>query len=166
MRLNDQFKNKIQQMKKILFLFLFVVSLNIGMAQNKTSNSTEYKTAIGVKLWNGGGVTLKTFIAGNNALEFIGYFDRYGTRITGLYEIHGNLSSEGALKWYFGPGAHVGLYKGITAVGIDGVVGIDYKFSNIPLNLALDWQPAFELGSGDRNGFYGNWGGFAVRFTL
>lgn len=153
-------------MKKVLFLFSFLLSLNFVMGQNSTANSDVYKTAIGVKIWTGAGVSIKTFIKDNHALEFIGYFDRWGTRITGLYEIHGNLSSEGSLKWYVGPGAHVGLYKGITAVGVDGVVGIDYKFSNLPLNIALDWQPAFELGSGDRNGFYGNWGGLAVRFTL
>ena len=153
-------------MKKIVLLLFVVFSFNSLMAQNRTTNSPEYKTAIGVKLWAGGGVSLKTFISDRNALEFIGFFDRYGTRITGLYEIHGNLSSEGSLKWYVGPGAHVGLYRGITAVGIDGVVGIDYKFNNLPLNLALDWQPSFELGSGTRNGFNGNWGGFAIRFTL
>jgi hypothetical protein len=153
-------------MKFFLLLLFFVVSLNCLMAQNSTANSTEYKTAIGVKVWAGAGVSIKTFIKDNNAVELIGYFDRFGTRITGLYEFHGNLSTDGSLKWYVGPGAHVSLYKNSTAVGIDGVVGIDYKFSNIPLNLALDWQPAFELGGADRNGFYGNWGGFAIRFTL
>jgi hypothetical protein len=153
-------------MKKLLFLFFFFATISTAMAQNRTTNSNEYKTAIGVKLWAGGGVSLKTFISERDALEFIGYFDRFGTRITGLYEIHGNLSSDESLKWYVGPGVHVGLYKGITAVGIDGVVGIDYKFHNLPLNLALDWQPSFELGSGSRNGFNGNWGGFAIRFTL
>lgn len=151
--------------KLILTLFLATIFL-AASAQNSTAEGPDYKTAIGAKLWTGGGISVKTFIKDNNALEFIGYFDRYGTRITGLYEIHGNLSSEGALKWYVGPGAHVGLYKGITAVGIDGVVGIDYKFTNMPLNLALDWQPSFELGSGTRNGFNANWGGFAIRFTL
>ncbi|MFY7840529.1 MAG: hypothetical protein ACOVP7_09640 [Lacibacter sp.] len=153
-------------MKKLFLAILLSSAFFFAQAQNETANSPEYKTAIGAKLWTGGGVSVKTFIKDNNALEFIGYFDRYGTRITGLYEIHGNLSSEGALKWYVGPGAHVGLYKGITAVGIDGVVGVDYKFTNMPLNLALDWQPSFELGSGTRNGFNGNWGGFAIRFTL
>lgn len=151
--------------KNLLFLF-FILSLNFVMAQNRTANSTEYKTAIGVKVWNGAGISLKTFIKDNQAVELIGYLDRYGTRISGLYEFHGNLSSEGALKWYIGPGVHVGLYKGITAVGIDGIVGVDYKFTNMPLNLALDWQPTVELGSGSRNGFIGNWGGFAIRFTL
>lgn len=153
-------------MKRIFVIATCIFLVNIVAAQNKTANSIEYKTAVGVKLWSGGGITLKTFINEKNALEFIGYFDRYGTRITGLYEIHGNLNTEGGLKWYIGPGAHVGLYRGVTAVGIDGVVGLDYKFSNLPLNLALDWQPSFELGSGSRNGFQGGWGGFAVRYTL
>lgn len=154
-------------MKKLILTLFIATAFLAASAQNETANSPEYKTAIGAKLWTGGGISVKTFIKDNNALEFIGYFDRFGTRITGLYEIHGNLSSEGALKWYFGPGAHVGLYRGgVTAVGIDGVVGVDYKFTNMPLNLALDWQPSFELGSGTRNGFNGNWGGFAIRFTL
>lgn len=153
-------------MKKLILSVFLATTFLAASAQNQTANSPEYKTAIGAKLWTGGGISVKTFIKDNNALEFIGYFDRFGTRITGLYEIHGNLSSEGALKWYVGPGAHVGLYKGITAVGIDGVVGVDYKFTNMPLNLALDWQPSFELGSGTRNGFNANWGGFAIRFTL
>ena len=153
-------------MKKLILSVFFATAFIATSAQNSTAEGPDYKTAIGAKLWTGGGISVKTFIKDNNALEFIGYFDRYGTRITGLYEIHGNLSSEGALKWYVGPGAHVGLYKGITAVGIDGVVGVDYKFTNMPLNLALDWQPSFELGSGTRNGFNGNWGGFAIRFTL
>lgn len=153
-------------MKKLILTLFSATIFLAASAQNSTAEGPDYKTAIGAKLWTGGGISVKTFIKDNNALEFIGYFDRYGTRITGLYEIHGNLSSEGALKWYVGPGAHVGLYKGITAVGIDGVVGVDYKFTNMPLNLALDWQPSFELGSGTRNGFNGNWGGFAIRFTL
>ena len=153
-------------MKKLILSVFLATAFIAASAQNSTAEGPDYKTAIGAKLWTGGGISVKTFIKDNNALEFIGYFDRYGTRITGLYEIHGNLSSEGALKWYVGPGAHVGLYKGITAVGIDGVVGIDYKFTNMPLNLALDWQPSFELGSGTRNGFNANWGGFAIRFTL
>lgn len=153
-------------MKRFFVIATCIFLVNIAAAQNKTANSVDYKTAVGVKLWTGGGITLKTFISDKNALEFIGYFDRYGTRITGLYEIHGNLNTEGGLKWYIGGGAHVGLYRGVTAVGVDGVVGLDYKFSEMPLNIALDWQPSLEFGSGSRNGFHVNWGGLAVRYTL
>lgn len=55
-----------------------------------------YKTALGVKVWDGGGISFKTFLIPARALELIGYFNRYGTRITGLDEIHGNI--EGAAR--------------------------------------------------------------------
>lgn len=153
-------------MKKLIVIVTCILFVNMVNAQNKTASSDEYKTAVGIKLWSGAGISLKTFISEKNALEFIGFFDRYGTRITGLYEFHGNLSTEGRLKWYIGPGAHLGLYRGVTAAGVDGVIGIDYKFSELPLNLALDWQPSLEFGSGSRNGFQSGWGGFAIRYTL
>ncbi len=153
-------------MKHILLIAALLASATTLMAQNRTANTRDYKTALGLKIWNGGGVSLKTFVAEQKALEFIGFFSSNSTRITGLYELHGDLNTEGNFKWYIGFGAHVNLYKRYTGVGLDGVAGLDYKFSNLPLNLALDWQPAFELGSGSFNGFYGNWGGLAIRFTL
>ena len=152
-------------MKHLISALVCMFVIITATAQNKTANSLSYKTAIGVKVWNGAGVTLKTFLTERDALEFIGFFNTYGTRITGLYEFHGNLNTEGNLKWYVGFGGHVGLYKpSITVVGVDGVIGIDYKFANAPINLALDWQPSLELKKD--YGFNSNWGGFAIRFTL
>lgn len=149
----------------ITFAFFALISTAV-FAQNRTASSNTYKTAVGIKVWDGAGANLKTFVEDKSALEFTGFFWRYGTRITGLYEIHGDLNTDGNLKWYIGAGAHVNLYKGYTAGGIDGVIGLDLKLPNAPLDFALDWQPALELGSGSRNGFYGNWGGFAIRYTL
>lgn len=153
-------------MKQHVFILLLMMSGSAVVAQNSTSNSNDYKTAVGIKVWNGGGANLKTFLSEKTALEFTGFFYNRGTRITGLYELHGELNTEGNLRWYLGGGAHVSLYKGYTGVGIDGVIGLDYKVPTAPLNIALDWQPAVELGSGSYNGFYGNWGGLAIRFTL
>ena len=152
-------------MKHLISALVCMFVVIAATAQNKTANSLSYKTAIGVKVWNGAGVTLKTFLTEKDALEFIGFFNTYGTRITGLYEFHGNLNTEGNLKWYVGFGGHVGLYKpSITVIGVDGVIGIDYKFASAPINLALDWQPSLELKKD--YGFNSNWGGFAIRFTL
>ena len=104
-----------------------------------------------------------------HALEGIAYFWNRGTRITGLYEIHGNIENAGGLKWYIGPGAHVGFYNnkyygGGTNIGLDGVIGLDYKIKSAPINLSIDWQPSFEFGDGA--GFSGNWGGIAIRYVL
>jgi hypothetical protein len=155
-------------MKKCIVLLLVVCSLSQLKAQNKTTNSMTYKTGVGLKIWDGGGITLKTFISDKKALEFIGFFNGNGTRVTGLYEIHGDLSTEGNLKWYAGPGAHVGFYKVSnvtkTVIGVDGVIGLDYKFKELPLNLSLDWQPSFEIGKG--YGFTGAFFGLSVRYTL
>ncbi len=152
-------------MKKIGIITSALVLFTLAtFAQNRTANSLSYKTAAGVKIWNGGGLTLKTFLDEKNALEFIGFFYNKGTRISGLYEIHGDLNTESNLKWYIGPGAHVGLFKGNTYVGIDGIIGIDYKFKNLPLNLSIDWQPSFEFGSGA--GFGADYRGLGVRYTF
>ncbi len=158
-----------KNMKQLVLTFTLATVVSFfAVAQNKTSNSLDYKTSIGVKVWDGAGISLKTFIDNKNAAEFIGFFKSGATRITGLYEIHGELNTEGNLKWYIGPGAHVGLYKVLndtkTYFGVDGVVGLDYKFANLPLNLSLDWQPAFEFSGGGT--FNSNWGGLGIRYTL
>ena len=157
-------------MKKIgIILFALVLTGSATFAQNKTANSLTYKTAAGIKIWNGGALDLKTFLDDKNALEFIGFVYNHGTRLSALYEIHGDLNTETNLKWYIGPGAHVGFYNSKyagdnTYVGIDGVICMDYQFKDLPLNLSLDWQPSFEFGSGE--GFIGNYGGLAVRYTF
>ncbi len=156
-------------MRKVLVSVLALFFVTLSQAQSRSANSSSYTTALGVKVWDGAGITLKHFFnGGNNAGELIGYFWSRGARFTGLYEIHGDISGAPGLKWYIGPGAHIGFYNtkygdGVFA-GIDGVLGLDYKFSGAPINISLDWQPSFEFGE-DR-GFYGNWGGLGIRYTF
>jgi hypothetical protein len=147
----------------ILSLFAFTIQSVTGQA-----NGNAYKTAIGVKFYPTG-VTIKSFMKSNLAFEAIGYFWEKGTRITGLFEYHYSLVPSGRLKWYIGPGAHVGFYNkdffdGGTSVGIDGVLGLDYKFPGIPINVSLDWQPSYEFGN--YAGFSGNWGGLGFRLAF
>lgn len=155
-------------MKKFFVLasVLFIVSTSQG--QSKSAGGSSYQTALGVKVWDGGGISLKHFVSGNTALEGIGYFWNRGVRITGLYEIHGDISGANGLKWYIGPGAHIGFYKTKygdgSFIGVDGVLGLDYKFNGAPINISLDWQPSFEFGTG--RGFTGSWGGLGIRYTF
>ena len=155
-------------MKKVFLLF-FIGCLAAATAQAQSMGRT-YKTALGVKVWDGAGITFKTFVAPNNALEVIGYFYKDGTRLTGLYEIHGDVNGAPGLKWYIGPGAHLGFYnyKGYAGdkviAGVDGVLGLDYKVNRAPINFSLDWQPSFEFADG--RGFVGSWGGLGIRYTF
>jgi hypothetical protein len=151
-----------------LFLLLIIFSITDSFAQNRSANSRDYRTAIGLKFLNGGGLSLKTFFSDREAAEFIGFFYYQGTRITGLYEFHGALNTEGNLRWYLGFGGHASLYRksNVRGFGVDGVIGLDFKFPRQPFNIALDWQPSAEFGSGSYNGFKDNWGGLALRYTL
>ncbi len=159
-------------MRKVLVLltaFVVVVSSKLVAQKSSGINSSEYFTAVGLKFYPTA-ITVKHFISlDKKAVEFLGYFYDEGARITGLYEIHDNLIDIRGLQWYVGPGAHIALYNhkhmGFTSVGIDGVIGIDYKINTAPLNLSLDYQPSIQLTKyyGDR---YTSWGGIAIRYTF
>jgi hypothetical protein len=156
-------------MRKVIIMtaVLFFMAVE-GQAQSSSTNSSTYRTALGVKIWDGGGISFKHFLTDRNAVEFIGYFWNRGFRLTGLYEIHGPINDAPGLQWYIGPGAHIGFYNtkygdGAFA-GVDGVLGLDYKFNGAPINISLDWQPSIEFGEG--HGFYGGWGGLGIRYTF
>lgn len=160
-------------MRKAMLLsvvsLLFCVLAASAQKRSSSYHSQSYTTALGVKFYPGS-ISLKHFVNGTNALEGLGYFWDKGFRITGLYEIHGDINGAPGLKWYIGPGAHLGFYNtkwgGGTSVGIDGVLGLDYKINAAPIDLSLDWQPSFEFGDRYGHGFSGNWGGFAIRYTF
>ena len=147
-----------------LTVLMFFVGSGLKAQMNESSS---YTTAVGLK-FAPGAITVKHFINDGAAIEGIGYFWNEGFRITGLYEFHHDISGAPGLKWYIGPGAHVGFYNsnyygGGTSIGIDGVLGLDYKFRGAPINLSLDWQPSYEFGS--YVGFSG-WGGLGVRYAF
>lgn len=159
-------------MKKIVLLCLTAGIILFAQTESKAQQT--YKNAIGGRLGTANGITYKTFISGDRALDFILNFrsnNNYSTfRFTGLYEIHDNINNAPGLRWYYGPGATVGSRKfksndnSDLLVSIDGVLGLDYKFDGAPINLALDWKPAIEVTPNtefDAEGF-----GLSIRFTF
>lgn len=161
-------------MKKILMIGICLLGSFWQVAEAQKSNqSSNYTTALGVKFYPGA-VTFKHFIKEGRALEGLGYFWERGARFTLLYEFHQDINDVPGLSWYVGPGAHIGFYNrkknlagyGGSGLGIDGVIGLDYKINSAPINISLDWQPSFEFGDNYGNGFSGNWGGFAIRYVI
>ena len=157
-------------MSKRKVILLSVIVVLFGSINAVAQKGQSYTTSAGVKFYPGA-ISVKHFLAEDNkALEGLGYFWDRGFRITGLYEIHSDINSVDGLKWYIGPGAHLGFYNtkfgGGTSIGVDGVLGLDYKFDDVPINLSLDWQPSFEFGNNYGNGFAGNFGGLAIRYTF
>ena len=158
-------------MKKTLFT-IFCIAIGC-LGASAQSVGTDYKTAAGIKFYPGG-LTVKTFIKPTVAVEGLGYFYTDGFRLTGLYEWHYNIEGVEGLKWYVGPGAHLAVFNtnwkdkypgnNPTGIGVDGVLGLDYKFNSIPINLSVDWQPSFNFVG--YNYFEGGWGGLAIRYTF
>lgn len=159
---------------KQLSACLLLVMISMSCANAQMNEGSDYKTALGVKVYPGA-VSIKHFIAHNRAVEGLGYISSDGFRLTGLYELHNDISSVAGLKWYVGGGGHVGIWSdtwknkyptrnGGLAIGVDGVLGIDYKISGVPLNLSFDWQPSFNLIG--YNYFEGGWGGIGIRYTF
>lgn len=127
-------------MKKLL-----VLAAVIFMAVSSVS-AQNYNWAIGARLGTTmSGVSVKHNLNGANAIEgvlSIPYND--GFNVLGLYERHIPIISEG-FNFYYGAGAHLGAYRHDFVLGIDAVVGMEYKFSKVPLALSLDYKPAFNI---------------------
>ena len=159
-------------MKKLLLLCLTAGIVLFTQTDLKAQQT--YKNAIGGRLGTANGITYKTFMTGDRALDFILNFrsnNNFSTfRFTGLYEIHNDINNAPGLRWYYGPGVTVGSRKykptddSDLLVSLDGVLGLDYKFDGVPINLALDWKPAIEITPNtefDAEGF-----GLSIRFTF
>lgn len=145
-------------MKK--FVFVFVISLLIAA----NLNAQDYKTSLGIRAGVPVGVTVKHFLSSTNAVEGILASRWSGFVITGLWEVEHWTGQYPGLNWYWGAGAHLGTwsegynprlnqtYSGVV-LGADGIIGLDYTFDEIPLNLSLDLMPTINLIG------YTGWGG-------
>jgi hypothetical protein len=112
-------------------------------------SAQDYKVAIGVRFSSAAptlsnSVSVKYFMDESNALEgLVSFGDRFG--LGALYEKHQLIGGTPAFKWFYGGGGYIGFENGQTWLGPTGVVGLDYKFQNAPLNLSLDWKPELDI---------------------
>jgi hypothetical protein len=158
-------------MKKSL---LFCLTLGLIVCFNTRVKAQEYKNAIGGRFGVSNGVTFKTFLDGNHALDLILNFrsnnNTSSFRFIGLYEVHAPLSDVAGLKWFYGGGGSIGSLKNKAtdkdsfAVSLDGVLGLDYKFNGAPINISLDWKPAINIAP--ETEFDGEGLGLSLRFTF
>jgi hypothetical protein len=119
-------------------------------------SSQDYHTAFGIKAGMAPGITAKHFLSTNGALEGIATFRWGGVNLTGLGEFHLPLFDTDGLNFYYGGGFHIGVWDTGKALdeagggqklnlGIDGIVGIEYSFFDIPLSVGLDWKPNLNI---------------------
>lgn len=154
--------------RRLLYLALVLTFSSFGQ---------QYHTAIGIKggFPGFGSLNVKHFFGGSSALEAsLGGGARH-IWLQGLYERNNALNQ--GFEWYYGFGADLGFWtngsgyynannnKTYTGAwgGLDGVLGLEYTFEEIPLNLALDLGPSIRLFP-----YVGlTWnGGLAVRYAF
>ncbi len=185
-------------MKRILLLTGIAVLAGLQGLQAQTDTKTKaattdggqagYTSGIGVRFGVEGGISFKHFIKDDRAIEAIlsTGFGYGGFRLTGLYEVHKPFPGVEGLDWFFGGGAHIGMYSGryynyygsgywdnngnwrpyrsnYMTLGIDGIIGLEYQFEDLPFTAALDFKPFFDfVGRGSR---YGD-GALTIRYIL
>lgn len=126
--------------------------------------SQDYMNSIGLRGGLSTGVSFKHFISTTDAVEGILTSRWSGVNVTGLFERHTGAFDVDALYFYYGGGAHIGFWDGdtnpwfddgnnYTVLGIDGIIGLEYVFSEIPFNISLDYKPGFNI-----IGYTGYWG--------
>lgn len=169
--LNGQHVQLVEKNNKII---LVADQVSIPTEDVVPHQARGYKTAVGLKLYPVA-ISVKHFLEENRAIEGLFYLWNYGIRLTGLYEIHRPIHQAEGLKWYVGAGAHIGFWNqhweyiypdraNSINGGIDGVIGLDYKIKDVPVNISLDWQPSFNIVG--YSYFEPAWGGLAIRYTL
>jgi hypothetical protein len=156
-------------MRKIILTFTLVISvLTIADAQ-------DYNTGVGLRGGFSNGLTIKHFVSRKSAYEGLLSSRWRGFDITGLYEIHNEAFEVEHLNWYYGFGAHIGFWDGdnvswgkagatYTVIGLDGILGIEYNFSEVPINIGIDWKPALNLTGFP--GFWGDGGAVSIRYIF
>lgn len=160
-------------MKKTLIAVLLIA----GTALFSKANAQDYKTALGVRLsssnaMQNNSISFKQFITDKTAIEALFTFGD-PLALGALLEFHKPVNASG-LTYFYGGGAYISFVKKLNTTtnkettdpnfGAQGIIGLDYKFNNIPLNLSLDWKP--ELNIVNDINFEPAAVGFTARFTF
>ncbi len=167
-------------MKKTISILVFLTLCFFGT----TLSAQSYSSAIGLRLGAPGALSYKFFINETSALELYGSYRRRGVLsyhwtsygMGGTYQVHNDLSSVAdGLQWFYGGGAGINFYswsddtyfknEGSLGLLVHGALGLDYRFSEAPVNLSLDWNPTIAL-TGYGNGFGAGYGALSIRYIL
>jgi len=161
-------------MKVKIFSMILVIFLITSV-----SKAQDYKSAIGGKLGYGLIASYKTFLNESSAVDIFGGI-RWGGFVVGAYWLkHNSISSVDNLKWYWGAGGSFTTwdygyagYDNYIELGVSGVIGLDYTFDDMPLNLSIDWAPtivvvdSYDYPDGTYNRFRGGYGAISARYII
>lgn len=122
---------------------LFFIS---GVLSFSSAKAQQAPVALGVRISSNApvintSISARFYTNNNHAIEALLSFDPVA--LGALYEAFRPIGAQG-LNWFYGGGAYTTLKRHVNA-GLQGIIGLDYNFSGIPLNLSVDWKPELSL---------------------
>ncbi|WP_269222691.1 MULTISPECIES: hypothetical protein [Flavobacterium] len=166
-------------MNKNLYSIYTVIVFSLTVQAQEISS----KNTIGLRFGNNHGfgveITYQKKISLKNRLELdFGFTNDNHTdalKISGIYQWYWKIEKE--LDWYAGFGGGLGSWNtndnynneyagdnGLFAV-LNGNIGIEYNFKEIPIQLAMDTRPEFVFNNYEKNDFGFNVG-LAIRYRF
>lgn len=137
----------------------------------------DYQSAVGLRIGSTAGITVKHFVSPTTSFE--GQLESIwqGVNVSGLLEFYQSAFDVPGFRFFGGFGAHFGSWKGYanhpwfyedrnyhSVIGVDAILGFEYTFKEIPLNLGLDWKPGFNIT--DAPGPWIDNLGLSIRFAI
>jgi hypothetical protein len=139
------------EMKK-LFVIIGIMLLTTWL------NAQSYNTSIGVRGGSFSGLSVKHFVSGQDAVEGVVAVHHRGLFMAGMFQRHARAFDAPGLNWYYGFGAHFGVYErrhtpwfpahrsgSFSTIGVLGVLGLEYMIQEIPFTIGVDLIPAFNI---------------------
>ena len=136
---------------------LFIFSL-INSTVNGQSLTGQYRTAVGLRAGETSGIAFSHNLGQASGFELIAGIWSDWLSLTGLYERKVPAFNVDGMRWYYGAGGHGAVatgtyfregrsyYRGDDfALGVDGVVGLEYKIPPIPFVVSFDAKPFMEI---------------------
>ena len=147
-------------MKKVVIALLLLLPVCL-FAQ-------DYQRAAGVRLGVTSGITYKKFTNDQEAIEMIASGRNEGMQFTLLYEFHKpmEVAFEENFHFYYGVGGHIGYErfddlnkvivnddplefvfedKSYFAMGLDAIIGVEYRYLSAPMTIGFEVKPYFNF---------------------
>lgn len=155
---------KLKIMFKSIFTFFVIGILLLSFFQTQA----QYKHQAGVRLGSidqalSSGFTYRYFLNEKSAIEGIVNLKSEAIGLGALYERFNPITAVQGLQWFYGAGAYL-AFEGNNNFGAAGIVGMDYTFPEVPINLSVDWKP--ELNFIDNVAFRASAVAVSVRFAF
>jgi hypothetical protein len=164
---------------------LKILPLVAGLLLSAMAGAQNYTRDAGVRLGDHFSGTYRQYIEDDQALEGMLFIGRQGMTLSIMKEYFqpalGHISEY--LYFEYGFGAHLGFrytdhykmlnrtyqleeYKFTPLLGIDGIIGLEYRFPEFPILISVDFKPYFEFSTIQIFNLYLNNIGISIKYRF